>query len=480
MFDGVSIDASLDVDLGDAIKDLKKLSRQDISVDVELDIDDNPLKAIAKQKIIIEATIDSKDFLSQVNQLSASIDSQIHHTVSYSTFKHDSTVVDAIKQSSKDLQKSVHEVVKSVYSLKPNFFQKILGLVSNAAASPFKLAGNIGRGFIENIFTGFTEQIGKTLSNDLSGTDTKNLGKYIQGKIGQFNNLLDNAFKELLGFPEGIKTAKGLAVKNLNTLIDNITDTEFYKDLEDLLVAFASADKGAFKKGNLTNAQEVDKRIFDEAREKVLERFSETIKEDVTRGLGAIITALAQPLRIRKRINLRDSAEKVISQEALFRAEYEEKLIKERIAQLEAFAIVVGGTAPNESKKGQPSVKTTFESADFFKTLFPSAFVDVVTPFDTVSIESLKTGFYNQILREKIVPLIERNKEMLSQYIEEEMLDNVINNLKNFHPVEGILQQNIDRGFNEDAIRGATKAIAALRAFDKPVTVAGMSGGGLL
>jgi len=336
-------------------------------------------------------------------------------------------------------------------------------LVNNAASGVVQGAGHsigsrVGNGVAKTIGIDF-EQHGRIL-----GLDLKN-------KIKRFQVILDSAFVNLFNFPKGTKTAANLAKKNIDAFYNNFTDPTFFAELEDYMVARAQV--------NLPNApkSEIEKIVADSL-QKIRNRFESVIEEDTARALGATLKMAAQPLRIRKRVQLGESAG-ISQKQAKIHQNYYEKNRKE-IEQAEGIGIFVGGTAPAQSKRGAPATETTGTMGAGFKALFPNAFMDTVEPRTTVSVEDLEQGVFNKVVREQLLPWIKENQEALKETFGVEKVDAVIGNLANPHPIEGVLRQH-EKGYSEDAIKMASKAMGAAQAFpDKDILLGGASGGGFI
>jgi tape measure domain-containing protein len=376
------------------------------------------------------------------------------------------------------VEKAIERLSVTVRNSSPrsrNPLEKLFNLtVGNAVGGFFTGAGayagvKAGKGFYKGFDTDF-DAIGREF------------GIYTKDKVDRVKKGLDTGFRELLGFPDGLKDAKRLFQKNFDTFLDNITDPGFYRDLEDLFVAMAQAkfDPSILKAGaKLTESQAADKKIFEEARGKVVSRFEETVKEDFVRAAGAFMKLSAQPLRVRKRVQLRDSSEMARQQSGIFGREYD--AVRDKIDASDNIVLMTGGVDPTKSKRGKPNVDTTYQIAAGIQALFPKAFVDTITPYHTTSIEDLEQGAYNRILRGSILPFIKEQKDALANLFGEKMVNDIIANLEQFHPVESILRQSVEKGYNDDSIRMATKALSASMMFpDKKITLAGASGGGFV
>ncbi len=292
--------------------------------------------------------------------------------------------------------------------------------------------------------------------------------------VSKANKIADVASRELLGMPNGIKDLQRLATNPVQKAFNNFTDPKFYREIEDLIVYFGQ------KSGN-ADEQKINQELLDKARGKIQARFIAQVEEDIIRVMGAMLTLSSHPVRIRKRIQLGESAQQAKAQEELFRSEYEATGIKERIEQADSILHFVGGVAPNESKPGAPAVGTTHSMAAALQAIFPNAFVDTTTPYNTVDSAQIQQGLYHQIVRENILPFLKQNKDFATSVMGDEAYNNVINNLGQLHPIDAILQQNIDKGYNPDSVRLATKALASAQAFpEKDITLASASGGGFI
>ena len=382
--------------------------------------------------------------------------------------KHDDCC-DNLERAIKDNLSPVRDLLQEITdnTKKEGLIGKTVGTIAHGAlfgtsqATASRLGEGIAQGLEKSLKVNFAR------SGQALGLGT---GRYVKrtGKIADF------ASRELLGMPDGLQDLQKLARGNTQRIFDNLTDPQFYRELEDLFVAAA-------QQSDKPDEQKINQELFTRAREKIQSRFAAQIEEDLVRTLGALITLASHPLRIRKRIKLGDSARQAKAQEQLFRSEYEAAGIKEQIDQSESILLFTGGVAPNESRPGVPAVGTTHSMASALQTIFPNAFVDTVTPHNTVDVEQLQQGLYNQIMRENLLPFLKENKELVTGFIGQEGYNNVVNNLGQLHPIDAVLQQNIDRGYNPDSVRLATKALSASIAFpDKPVTLASGSGGGFI
>ena len=347
-----------------------------------------------------------------------------------------------------------------------------------------RVAGTVAQGAILGTTEAATRSFGEGISKGLEryfktdfGRRGQALGLGTGRNVRRAGQIADVASRELLGMPNGLKDIQRLATNPAQKAFNNLADPRFYREIEDLIVAFGQSNSGS---GN-ADEQKINQQLFDKARDKIQSRFIAQVEEDVTRVLGAMLTLGSHPLRIRKRIKLGESAQQARAQEELFRSEYEAAGIKQQIDQADSILHFVGGTAPNESKPGAPAVGTTHTMAAAMQAIFPNAFVDTITPYNTVDTEQIKEGIYHQLVRENILPWLQENKELATSVMGDEAYNNVVNNIGQLHPIDGIIQQNIDRGYNPDSVRLATKALASAQAFpEKDITLASGSGGGFI
>ncbi len=492
MSEGLSINSVLNLDVRKATEQARKFASKPLKLNLIIPTDDifkefnrqaiKPIK-VKIDRTEIDQAIASLERLNDTirvssSKISASIDTRVNHIVKFDTLKYDSIVSKTVRDSGRELKRELQYLNKNVRQLRPNKLASLLGFIGKTATAPVRLAGNVGGSALKNVFTGFTENIGRQLSGNITKSFSKDLSNFVKQKSTQFEKLIDVTFKDLLNFPGGLKQANNLAFKNVETLVNNVTDVNFYKDLEDLFIDFTNAFRNQSFGKNLSESQKADKRLFEESRQKVVDRFSEVIGEDLVRVAGALIKIMSQPIRIRKRINLNESAEIAKNQQELFAKEYQDSILQQQVKQKEGYTILVGGTAPNESKPGQPAIQTTSRIGSMVQGLFPNSIIEQLPPYETVSVENLEKGMYHQSVREKLLPWIKENKQLLLNYINQELYDNLIANLNQFHPLEGLISQNIDKGYNLDARKLATKALSSALAFpDKSISLTGASGG---
>ena len=105
----------------------------------------------------------------------------------------------------RDLGKGLQDVVKEIASLKPSMLSKALGFAGNVATAPLRFAGGVVGNFAKNIFTGFTEDIGRTLSGEFARGGTQLGSQKIKSAVAAFNRevvgqnqVYETFFSELL------------------------------------------------------------------------------------------------------------------------------------------------------------------------------------------------------------------------------------------------------------------------------------------
>jgi tape measure domain-containing protein len=105
----------------------------------------------------------------------------------------------------RDLGKGLQDVVKEIASLKPSMLSKALGFAGSVATAPLRFAGSVAGNFAKNIFTGFTEDIGRTLSGEFARGGTELGAQKIKSAVTAFNRevvgqnqVYETFFSELL------------------------------------------------------------------------------------------------------------------------------------------------------------------------------------------------------------------------------------------------------------------------------------------
>jgi len=381
----------------------------------------------------------------------------------------------AIKESFKEIQKD------------GGLFQTAFSIV----AAPFKALGNLASTILQpvkSVFTGFFEGIGNELakhfvsgfSEDITaGLKSKGtkFEQYARPKAAKAVELLDFV-AEGLNIPGKSKGAFNLARKNFDTFFDNLTDPRFYRDLEDSYVKYEQelVRQRKAKKPEDINTSEILNKSFESVYNS---RFKETVDEDIARVLGAGLKVGAQPFRGRKRIQLGESARIAVeSADVIGQQLFDVDPAQGRkAAQSSGIAFVMGGVQPAESLPGKPQLDSTYGLTSILSGILLNSYVQPVTNPYSNSLSELANGPLATI-RKQLLPWLEKNKDTVKKYMPGADVDGMLSSVKVPHPLDRILQVNA-QGYDQDAIKLATKALAAAQRFpDKRVTLFGGSGGG--
>jgi tape measure domain-containing protein len=367
------------------------------------------------------------------------------------------------------VEKAIERLSATVRNSNPreNIFQKAFNLtVGNVVGGFFTGAGLYG-----GLKAG--KGINKTIGIDFE-SQGEAIGKTVRRNVRQFNNLLDAAFRDLLGFPKGLKSAKQLLRINYRTITDTLFDPETYRKLEDIFVEAQQFSRANAKKRpkNSTEPEPVYP-VGDKLRE-AFPKIAMVAEENLARSLGAAARVAVQPLRIRKRIQLSESAmaAKEIAK-ILQLSQKEQDFIKSR----KSITLVTGGVQPSESRPGKPEVQSTYDLAAQIQGVFPETAVLAVPNVLSNSLEELRNS-PSQFIREQLLPIIEKNKELLRQFISETDYQGILSGFKTVQPIDRVFQTNSE-GFDKDAITLAAKALnVAMGNPEKEIALVGGSGGG--
>jgi tape measure domain-containing protein len=476
---------NFDATLRAAEKDAERF-RTNANWKVEPEVNQKPVEMLSKSLDTGKAHLDNLNRYLKANPVTLQVDlsqlERVHDLMGMSGTVSVTAEVKGSKQSggNSDCCDQLERTIASNFSGVKDLLKEIAGNTKPKGIIG-KTASTLFEGAVFGTTQAATRSLGEGISRGLERyfkTDFNRQGQAFglgTGRnVSKANRIVDVASRELLGMPNGIRDLRKLAVNPAQKAFNNFIDPKFYREIENLVVY-------ANQKNSNPREQEINQRLLDEARGKIQSRFIAQVEEDVVAITRAMITLASHPLRVRKRIKLGESAQQANAQEQLFRPEYEAKGVQERIAQSDSILHFVGGVAPNESKPGAPAVGTSHSMAAAMQAIFPDAFVDVTTPHNTVDPEQIKQGLYHQIVREQILPWLRSNKDTASSVMGDEAYSNLTNNLGQLHPLDAILQQNVDRGYNPDSIRLATKALASAQAFpEKDITLASASGGGFI
>jgi tape measure domain-containing protein len=367
------------------------------------------------------------------------------------------------------VEKAIERLSVTVRNSNPrgNIFQKAFNLtVGNAVEGFFTGAG---------LYSGL--KAGKGLNRTV-GIDFEDqgeaVGKTIRRNVKQFNNLLDAAFKDLLGFPRGLKGAKQLLRINYRAITDTLFNPETYRKLEDLYVEAQQFSRANVKKRPKNSTEPEPAYPIGEKLKEAFPKIAMVAEENLVRSLGAAARVAVQPLRIRKRIQLSESARAAEEIAKILQlSQKEQDFIKSR----KSITLVTGGVQPSESRPGQPQVKSTYDLAAQVQGVFPETAVLAVPNVLSNSLEELKNS-PSQFIREQLLPIVEKNKELLQKFMSEADYQGILTAFKTVQPIDRVAQTNFE-GFDKDAITLAAKALnVAMGNPDKEIALVGGSGGG--
>jgi tape measure domain-containing protein len=120
------------------------------------------------------------------------IRANINQNVRVSFGRHESMLAYEMRKVGVDIGRDIAKVVDAIHGLKPSLLSRAAGLVGRVITAPARVAANLAGGAIGNIFTGYTEGIGRALFKDTGLSMTMNASR--QAK--KFTEILD---KEVIG-----------------------------------------------------------------------------------------------------------------------------------------------------------------------------------------------------------------------------------------------------------------------------------------
>lgn len=406
----------------------------------------NPIKVFAED----DALVSLNQELRELKKLSVEIRTPSKIVVEHRFSGYQDRVEKAIERLSVTVRNSAPP--------KKNIFEKAFNLTVGNAVSGFFT----GTGLYGGLKTG--KGITKKSGIDFEESGEA-IGKNIRRNVSQFNNLLDVTFKDLLGFPKGSKSAKQLLRVNFRAITDTILNPETYKKLESLYVEAEQARRAGKE---LPDMSEKLKKLFP--------RLATAMEENLSRFMGASIRVAVQPLRIRKRIQLADSARAAEEVAQILKlSEKENKLISDK----KTITLVTGGVQPSESRPGNPAVQSTYDLASTVQGLFPDSAILAIPNVLSNSLEELRNS-PTQFIREQLLPIIEKNKELLLNFISDTDYQGILGAFKKVQPIDRVFQTNFE-GFDKDAIMLAAKALnVAIANPEKEIALMGGSGGGFV
>lgn len=215
MSEGLSINSVLNLDVRKATEQARKFASKPLKLNLIIPTDDifkefnrqaiKPIK-VKIDRTEIDQAIASLERLNDTirvssSKISASIDTRVNHIVKFDTLKYDSIVSKTVRDSGRELKRELQYLNKNVRQLRPNKLASLLGFIGKTATAPVRLAGNVGGSALKNVFTGFTENIGRQLSGNITKSFSKDLSNFVKQKSTQFEKLIDVTFKDLLNFP---------------------------------------------------------------------------------------------------------------------------------------------------------------------------------------------------------------------------------------------------------------------------------------
>ena len=268
----------------------------------------------------------------------------------------------------------------------------------------------------QSLGTGLTEEFGRTIGKNLMSGFKKNLGLDVAGATQSFTRAV----------------SKPLAKVN----------PESIQKFEDDIV---SALEEAFVFKNQSQAEEKFKAAF--------QPIVDEIQEIAYTAAGQVLKVGAQPLRIRKRVLLAQSA-----QDAAKMSENVDVVENEDIKKAKSISLITGGV---DYQKGGLN---TFFAENLVKRVLPGSYsVPVTNPY------SNDRDNLGQLYKER------------AKYSGEKLvvgLDGVERPASEPIPLDMFLHTNIEKGYNPDSVKMAAEAMAYRKKYpDKPIQLAGTSGG---
>ncbi|MFM6725780.1 MAG: hypothetical protein ACKPJF_15260, partial [Dolichospermum sp.] len=261
---------------------------------------------------------------------------------------------------------------------------------------------NLGR----SLAIGITEEFGKVIGKNLMSGFKKNLKLDVAGATQSFTRAVSKPLSKVN--PENIQ--------------------KFEDDI-------VSALEEAFVFKNQSQAEEKFKAAF--------QPIVDEIQEIAYTAAGQVLKVGAQPLRIRKRVLLAQSA-----QEAERMSESVNVADNEDIKKAKSISLITGGI---DFQKGGLN---TFFAENLVKRILPGSYsIPVTNPY------SNDKNNLGQIYR--------FTSKLISDKIDHKP-----------QPIDMLLHTNIEKGYNPDSVKMAAEAMAYRQKYpDKPIQLAGTSGG---
>lgn len=268
----------------------------------------------------------------------------------------------------------------------------------------------------QSLATGVTEEFGRVIGKNLMLGFKKNLGVDLAGATQSFTKVISKPFAKVT--PESIQK------------------------FEDEIV---SALEDAFVFNNQSQAESKFRKAFQPIVDEILEiAFTAT---------GQILGVAAQPLRIRKRVLLAQSAQ----DSAKLSESIPVPNDNENIKKAKSISLITGGI---DFQKGGLN---TFFAENLVKRILPGSYsVPVTNPYSN---DKSNLGQIYQF-RAKL------SNEMIIG------ADGIARPSSEPMPLDMLLHTNIEKGYNPDSIKMAAEAMAYRKKYpDKPIQLLGTSGG---
>ena len=268
----------------------------------------------------------------------------------------------------------------------------------------------------QSLGTGITEEFGRTIGRNLMSGFKKNLGLDVAGATQSFTRAVSKPLSKV--------------------------NPESVQKFEDDIV---SALEEAFVFKNQSQAEEKFKAAF--------QPIVSEIQEIAYAAAGQVLKVGAQPLRIRKRVLLAQSA-----QEAAKMSESVNVPDNEDIKKSKSISLITGGIDFQEGGLN------TFFAENLVKRVLPGSYsVPVTNPYSN---DKNNLGQIYQF-RSNL-----SNGQMVVG------ADGVERPASEPMPLDMLLHTNLEKGYNPDSVKMAAEAIAYRKKYpDKPIQLAGTSGG---
>ncbi len=263
--------------------------------------------------------------------------------------------------------------------------------------------------------TGLTEEFGRTIGKNLMSGFKKNLGLDVAGATQSFTRAVSKPLSKVT--PESIQ--------------------KFEDDI-------VSALEDAFVFKNQTQAQEKFKAAF--------QPIVDEIQEIAYTAAGQVLKVGAQPLRIRKRVLLAQSA-----QDAAKMSENVNVADNEDIKKAKSISLITGGI---DFQKGG---RNTFFAENLVKRILPGSYsVPVTNPYSNDKNNLGQIYQFRADLSSGTVVGADGVERPASEPM----------------PFDMLLHTNLEKGYNPDSVKMAAEAMAYRKKYpDKPIQLAGTSGG---